>query len=105
MQNEKFERIKKLEQAISDYQRRTFGERYHGATLSKLEIDDGMGVKIFNYLQNPKGMLLFHGSPGIGKTYFCSALTEWALCRFDSRRYHREEDLLRRLRLGISEGH
>lgn len=56
-------------------------------------------------MKNPKHILLYHGSPGIGKTYLCAALTEWALTCFNSRRYHREEDLLRRLRMGISEGH
>ena len=49
-------------------------------------------------------MLLYHGSPGIGKTYFCSAIAEWALQNFDSIRYHHEKNLLARLRQGISDG-
>lgn len=55
-------------------------------------------------MKNPKNILVFNGSPGIGKTHFCSALTEWALKTFNSRRYHKEESLLRALRAGISEG-
>jgi len=54
-------------------------------------------------MKNPKNMLVFIGSPGIGKTYFCAALTEWALTQFQNRRYHKEEKLLRELRKGISE--
>jgi len=49
-------------------------------------------------------MLVYVGSPGIGKTYFCAALTEWILVTFGNRwRYHREEDLLRHLRSVINE--
>jgi DNA replication protein DnaC len=54
-------------------------------------------------MKKPSNFLVYHGAPGIGKTYLCSALTEWSLEQFDSRRYHKEEVLLRRLRLGISE--
>ena len=49
-------------------------------------------------------MLVYNGNAGTGKTYLCAALTEWTFTHFRSRRYHREENLLRRLRLGISEG-
>lgn len=55
-------------------------------------------------MDDPKDIFLYHGSPGIGKTHLCAALTEWAFRIFVSRRYHREEDLLRRLRAGISAG-
>lgn len=59
---------------------------------------------ILKYINNPKGMLVYHGSPGTGKTYLCAALSEWGITAFHTRRYHREEDLLRRLRQGISDG-
>ncbi len=49
-------------------------------------------------------MLVYHGNPGIGKTYLCAALTEWSLVKFDTRRYWKEEELLKRLRIGISDG-
>lgn len=59
---------------------------------------------IIEWMKKPSNILIFNGSPGIGKTYFCAALTEWALSKFNTVRYHKEENLLRALRLGISEG-
>lgn len=56
-------------------------------------------------MTKPKGMLVFTGSPGCGKTYLCSALTEWIFKCFNTRRYHKEETLLRTLRTGISQNH
>lgn len=55
-------------------------------------------------MKNPKHMLIYHGSPGIGKTYFCAALMEWALTNFNSFRYHNEKNLLSRIRKGINDG-
>ena len=49
-------------------------------------------------------MLVYNGSPGIGKTYFLACLIEWCYSNFNTFRYHREEDILRRLRNGIGEG-
>jgi len=63
-----------------------------------------VGEIILEFMKNPKNMLIYHGNPGIGKTYLCAAMTEWALRVFDTRRYHREESILRRLRCGISDG-
>jgi DNA replication protein DnaC len=43
--------------------------------------------------------LVYCGSSGIGKTYFCAALTEWAIDNFGSNwRYWKENDLLKKLR-------
>ena len=51
-----------------------------------------------------KNMLIYHGTAGIGKTYLCAALTDWCFEKFNDFRYWKEEDILRKLRLGISEG-
>ena len=51
-----------------------------------------------------KNMLIYHGTAGIGKTYFCAALTDWCFEKFNDFMYWKEEHLLRKLRLGISEG-
>lgn len=55
-------------------------------------------------MKNPQNILIYHGTPGIGKTYLCAALTEWCFSKFNSFKYLKEEDLLKKLRLGISEG-
>ena len=45
------------------------------------------------------------GEYGLGKTYFCAALSEWIVSTFNTYRYHKEAILLKELRQGISEGH
>lgn len=55
--------------------------------------------KILNWLNNPNNFLVFFGGPGIGKTYFCSALFEKILPKFDqSSRYWNEAKLLSEIR-------
>ena len=56
------------------------------------------------WMKNPKNMLVFLSTPGVGKTCFCSAMTEWMIRTFDTYRYHKEETLLEDLRTVISEG-
>lgn len=98
------EREIRLESYIREYKIKHFGERYATAALSKLQIPEREAIKILNYTEKPKNMLVFCGSPGIGKTYFCAALTDWTIRNFETRRYHKEEHVLRRLRDGISTG-
>lgn len=50
-------------------------------------------------MAKPKNFLVYCGSPGIGKTFLCAALTEWAFNKFGNDwRYWRENDLLKKLR-------
>jgi len=49
-----------------------------------------------------KNFLVYLGSPGIGKTYFCAALIEWVYGKVNSFRYWNERDFLSRLRAVIS---
>jgi len=93
------------EQRVEDFQRRNFEERYVRSTLSGLEIPIWVGQKISNYMKNQKNMLVYHGSPGIGKTKFCAALVDWMMSNFNTVRYHKEGKLLGTLRSMINEGH
>ena len=60
--------------------------------------------QVQKWMLKPENILIYHGTAGIGKTYLCSALTEWCFMKFNTFKYWKEEDLLRKLRLGISEG-
>lgn len=55
-------------------------------------------------MKKPQNMLIYHGTAGIGKTYLCAALTDWCFETFSDFCYWKEEELLRDLRVGISEG-
>lgn len=43
------------------------------------------------------------GAPGCGKTHICASMTEWALSRFNTIRYHKEENLLLKLRRAVND--
>lgn len=47
--------------------------------------------------------MVYLGSPGIGKTYFCAALIPWIYGKVNNFRYWNERDLLSRIRSSISE--
>lgn len=81
------------------------GERYVNATVSGLSLKNGDQEKLVLFMRKPKNFLVFCGNPGIGKTYFCSALMEWALKTFQSVRYHNEKELLARLRQAVKESY
>lgn len=54
-------------------------------------------------MKKPKNFLVYCGNPGIGKTYLCAALTEWAMTNFNSWRYWNESELFKRVRASIDE--
>lgn len=60
-------------------------------------------TQISNFLKEPKNILIYCGNPGIGKTYFCAALTNWAFETFDNFRYWNESELLKRVRSSMSD--
>ncbi len=95
--------MKNVEQLGIERQRLYFGERYVGACMAKLNFSDCAMQKIHNWTNNPKNMLVFLGQPGIGKTYFLSALIPWAVDKFNNFRYYKEADLLKKLRTSIAE--
>lgn len=55
-------------------------------------------------MNSPKHMLVYLGNPGIGKTYLCAAMFQFALEDFQSFRYHTERDLMKRIRETIQSG-
>src|ERR1051326_5798923 len=48
-------------------------ERYKDAHLAKLDLPEQINAKIMAWIKKDKDMCVFMGTPGIGKTYFCSA--------------------------------
>lgn len=54
-------------------------------------------------MEKPKHFLVYCGSPGIGKTYFCASLIEWALSSFKSFRYWNESELFKKVRASMEE--
>jgi len=52
-------------------------------------------------MKKKKNFLVFCGNPGIGKTYFCASLIEFALKEFDTFRYWNEGKLLQKIRDGM----
>lgn len=93
-----------FDEAVAYEQRRNFEDRYVGASLAGIRVDEYLARKVLDYIKQPKHMLVYHGSPGIGKTYFCAALIPWAIQSFNSYRYYNEKNLLSKLRKGISNG-
>ena len=77
--------------------------RYCDASISKIIVPDGDQIKIIEFMKEPKNFLIFCGNPGIGKTYFCASLVEWALKNFNSFRYWHEAQLLQRIRDGMDQ--
>ena len=107
MQTQDLEREREIERRVIEFQRNNFEERYVGAHISKLQIPDEYSDyvlgQIDKFMKNPKNMLVFLSTPGLGKTYFCAALAEWMIRNFNSYRYHKEEGILKKLRECISE--
>src|ERR1017187_4194960 len=94
---------RRYDEEIRRYKRSTFGERYIDTSLAKTDLPEWAQEKLVRFMTKPKNFLIFFGSPGIGKTFFCACLTEWIAKNFDSFRYFHEKDLLQKLREIISE--
>lgn len=56
------------------------------------------GIKFERWMKKRKNFLIYCGNPGIGKTYFCAAMIEWILDKFNSFRYWNESELFKRVR-------
>ena len=51
------------------------GTQYENACLSKIDFDQEQLDILSKYVQNPKGFLYVYSGTGVGKTYFCAAIT------------------------------
>ena len=56
-------------------QRYFFGNRFVGAHLSKIDINEENNSKVANWLLYRKNFMVIMGENGTGKTYLCSAIT------------------------------
>ena len=89
---------------LRNLQRNIFGERYVDASLSKIDIfPEGTLEKASEWMKNPKNFLILMGPPGIGKTYFCSAMLEKLPRNIRTVRGYNEKNLLKRIRQSIGE--
>lgn len=65
----KAERIAKLKK-LSKFN----NTRYEDASLSHIDFDECDSQLLSEWIYNPKDILYIYSPPGVGKTYFCSAL-------------------------------
>ena len=82
------------------------GIRFREASLTGIQIAPEFHVAILEWFKKGKGFLVFLGSVGTGKTYFCSALINYNIKtpRFDTVRYWDEKSLLGRVRSSMDQG-
>lgn len=58
---------------------------------------------VVEWLKKRKNFLVYLGSPGIGKTYFCAALIPWIHGKVNFYSYFNEREILSHLRVIVSE--
>jgi DNA replication protein DnaC len=76
----------------------------NSAHLSKLRIKNEEMIRLSKWNSNPKDFLLFLGSPGCGKTYFCAALINYRIEKNLPYVFLFERDFLAGLRNVIASG-
>lgn len=60
------------------------GTIYENACLSKIDFDEDQTHVLSNFIEKPKNILYVHSPAGVGKTYFCAAVTNM---RFSQKKY------------------
>ncbi len=82
------------------------GDRFAEAHFGKLRLDEKDAERIKKWIGGKKNFLVYIGNPGIGKTYFCSALYNLARSafKFETVRYWNERQLFNRLRSQMENG-
>ncbi len=81
-----------------------FGENYENACLSKINLPEEAFNKIYTWVQEPKSMLIFVGTPGTGKTYLCAALVKRWLSQGLYPRYMKERQFFNSIRGVMNDG-
>ena len=95
---------------IRKIQHNLIGDRYAGATLSSIYIGtkkegengDESSQKIIEWITNNKNFLVYLGTAGIGKTYFCSAMIPWIHDKVRNYRYWKERDFFSKIRAAMT---
>lgn len=69
------------------------GKTYQDASLSKVNFDETITKKLFEWCSDPKNFLILQGDTGIGKTYFAAALINDSWYLSPHLRYFNKADL------------
>lgn len=77
---------------------------YYHANLAKLILGEDHTKSLSDWVKNPKDFLLYLGSAGCGKTYFCSALCNLLTEQKKQYLYMTERDFFSTLRADIAQG-
>jgi DNA replication protein DnaC len=76
---------------------------YKNAHLSKIDLNEETAKILSGFLEKPKGFLLYLGSPGCGKTYFCAALMNYLAEKKKRYFYNTERDFFANLKQSMNE--
>jgi DNA replication protein DnaC len=93
---------KSVEKLIGNRQAQIFGERYRGASLASIKLEEHAPA-VRDFMLSKKNFLVFLSNAGVGKTYLAAALVEYAMVNFKSFRRWREIDLFSKLRSSMNE--
>lgn len=93
---------KDMEREIHRF-KETFHREFWGAHLSKINLSDEIIEKINAWVMNPKYILFFASTPGIGKTYLSAAMCKNWIEKKYPWHYFDEKRLFSLLRLKIQE--
>lgn len=77
---------------------------YENACLSKIDFNNEQSECISEFIENPKNLLFLHSAAGVGKTYFCAAVTNNRMGKGQYCWYVTEQELFEKLRSCISDG-